>query len=193
MDGGDHARRRHARTGRGLRARSRPLRRTPTGGADLRRGRHQLIQQAGNLVPRAGGHLSAATGPRLKLEPFEHAHGGAAICVWQVSQSAAAISTTNVTPATVARTAPARATLTGSYFRLCRYATSASRSAAGKLVHFAGIGGFLADLVFAVISAGWVIQRRMSSAESFEPTPSSGLDFPPLPAIAWQTWHFCAS
>ena len=31
-----------------------------------------------------------------------------------------------------------------------------------------------------------------SSADSFAPTPSSGLALLPLPAMLWQTWHFCA-
>src|SRR6185436_12144828 len=79
------------------------------------------------------------------------------------------------------------------YLRLCMYATSPSRSAAGRFAHFFGIGGFLLELVLAAIATGSTIHARMSSAESFAPTPSSGLALPPLPAIAWQTEHFWAA
>src|SRR5262249_48324232 len=51
---------------------------------------------------------------------------------------------------------------------------------------------FLVDFVLAVIVAGSVIHVLMSSADSFAPTPSSALCLPPLPAIEWHVWHFCA-
>src|SRR5262245_31598585 len=72
------------------------------------------------------------------------------------------------------------------------YATRASTSAAGSLENLFGMGGFLVDLAFAVISVGFTIHSLMSAAESFPPTPSSGLDLPPLPAMAWQIPHFWA-
>ena len=49
----------------------------------------------------------------------------------------------------------------------------------------AGIGGFLVDLVFAVISFGLTIHCLMSAADSLAPTPSSGFAALPLPAMAW--------
>ena len=57
-------------------------------------------------------------------------------------------------------------------------------SAAGSLPYFSGIGGFLVDLAFAAISIGSTIHCRMSSADSFVPTPSSGFALLPLPAMA---------
>ncbi len=72
------------------------------------------------------------------------------------------------------------------------YATSPSRSAAGSDPYLAGIGGFLVDFALAAISVGFTIHWRISSADSFAPTPSSGLALLPLPAMPWQTWHFCA-
>ena len=65
------------------------------------------------------------------------------------------------------------------------YATSASRSAAGRLPYLFGIGGFLVDFAFAAMSFGWVIHCLMSSADSFPPTPSSGFALLPFPATEW--------
>jgi hypothetical protein len=61
------------------------------------------------------------------------------------------------------------------------------------LLYFAGITGFFVDLVLAAISTGSTIQLRISAADSFAPTPSSGFVLAPLPATAWQTEHFCAA
>src|SRR3954453_2447251 len=107
----------------------------------------------------------------------------------------------NTTADAVAITAPAIASgsresasirLIERYLRLARYPTSASRSAAGSAAYLFGIGGFLVDFAFAVISAGCVIHCRMSSALILPPTPSSGLVLLPLPATAWHIWHFWA-
>src|SRR4029078_7380360 len=65
-------------------------------------------------------------------------------------------------------------------------------SAAGSLPYLFGIGGFLVDFVFAVISVGLTIQCLMSSADSFPPTPSSGTALLPLPATWWHIEHFWA-
>ena len=78
------------------------------------------------------------------------------------------------------------------YLRPCRYATSPSSSAAGRFAHFFGIGGFLVEFALAAIATGSTIHARMSSAESFAPTPSNGFCLFPLPVTAWQTWHFWA-
>ena len=59
--------------------------------------------------------------------------------------------------------------------------------------YFFGIGGFFVDFVLAAISIGLTIQLRMSSADSFVPTPSSGFVLLPLPAMAWHIEHFCAA
>ena len=57
---------------------------------------------------------------------------------------------------------------------------------AGLIVITVGIG-------CAVISTGVRIHALVSSADSFLPTPSSGLVLLPLPAMAWHIWHFCAA
>src|SRR5436190_5923827 len=85
-----------------------------------------------------------------------------------------------------------RASSPARYLRLCMYATSASRSAAGRLPYLFGIGGFLVDFAFAAMSFGWVIHCLMSSADSFPPTPSSGFALLPFPATEWHIWHFWA-
>src|SRR5215203_4635430 len=66
-------------------------------------------------------------------------------------------------------------------------------SAAGSLSYFFGIGGFLVEFDSFVIATGSMIHCRMSSAESFAPTPSSTLLLPPLPAMEWHIEHFWAA
>src|SRR5687767_7577047 len=111
-------------------------------------------------------------------------------------------SATNTAAAAVVTSAPAiasgwdsvsRLIVAARYFRLCMYATSASTSAAGSDPYLLGIGGFLVDFTLAAISVGFVIHSRTSLADSFAPTPSSGLVLFPLPATLWQTWHFWAA
>ena len=69
MDRGSDTRRRDSRAGRHLRARAAALRRIRTGGADLRRRRHQQLESAGGVVSRPCRDLSAA-GARTRLILF---------------------------------------------------------------------------------------------------------------------------
>src|SRR5262245_4653016 len=85
------------------------------------------------------------------------------------------------------RASASRVIVRARYFRLCRYAVSASRSPTGRLPYLFGIGGFFVDFAFVVISGGLVIHNRVSAALSFAPTPSSGLVLFPLPPIAWHS------
>ena len=55
-----------------------------------------------------------------------------------------------------------------------------------------GMGGFLVDLTSS--HCGRVDNPRLDVVgRELRPTPSSGLCFPPLPAIEWQVEHFCAA
>ena len=53
--------------------------------------------------------------------------------------------------------------------------------------------GFRTAFVFAVISGAATIHWWISSADSFEPTPSRAPFALPFPAMEWQIEHFCAA
>ena len=104
----------------------------------------------------------------------------------------------NSTAATVVMTTPAIASGWESASRLVTVRLLQAQHVGDERVdvrgrqrlNLAGIGGFLVDFALAVISTGFTIHSLMSAADSFAPTPSSGLALLPLPAMLWQTEHF---